>query len=355
MPFMRKLLCCIIAGLVASSALLRIGRRFLAAWLPLPVITGIALLCLIVALAYPFYWRGKEKKQPAGSATIIAFWQGVIRYFVAIDLSMFGWQKIFHLQGNTPLGILDMPFSSLSGAQLTWAYYGHSYLFFCVVGALQITGSYLLLFKQTRLFGAVLLFPLLLNIILTDFFYGLEPGELLHAIILMLGVLYLLLSEYKRLIQFFFLAKSALPTVQFKSPTTKNAIRLSVVAVPLILIALYGQPDKNPTLTGKYLVKSLSVNRQAIALNDCRDSVLTIVYLDLDNTVAFEYNSQNKRLLGIYDYNTNSNTFNITWHYPPAVKDIFYGKFYPTDSKNDIGLAGIMGRDTLQAVLEKMR
>jgi hypothetical protein len=49
----------------------------------------------------------------------------------------------------------------------------------------------------------MIILPLLLNIVLIDFFYNLAPGVLAHAIFIFLSAVYLLLLDYDRLMQFF--------------------------------------------------------------------------------------------------------------------------------------------------------
>jgi len=51
----------------------------------------------------------------------------ILCYAVALDLSLFGFQKIFGMQFVVPVAMLDEPFSKLSSDSLTWAYFGHSY------------------------------------------------------------------------------------------------------------------------------------------------------------------------------------------------------------------------------------
>jgi hypothetical protein len=358
--FGQKILVCIIAALVSSLAILRISFRmaweFLDRWSPTPPFVIIpAGLFLITAVSCCIYWQKKETSQQWDGAPVLAFWQAVTRYFIAIDLSMIGWQKIFHVQFSTPLGILDEPFSSFSGEGLTWAYFGHSYGFVCAVGVFQIAGSYLLLFKRTQLLGEIVLIPVLLNIVLIDFFYGLAAGELLHAVILMLGLLYLLLFEYKRLVQFFFIAKSSFPAMRLKTRGLKNLVRLSAGCIPLALMIAFGPPDKNPQLTGKYEVKELIVNQKTIAVNSCQDSVLTIVYFDQGNDIVFEYNHQKRRLIGSYHFDKTSRKMKAVWRYPQNKKDTLMGTLSSTGIKDQMMFAGTMGKDSLQAVLIKVK
>lgn len=353
LPFYFKLLSCLLAGLIVGASTGRIASRFIIPWVPRPFIWGGVAVILLATILYPIYWQIKEKNQPELSSNKLAFWQGVMRYFIALDLSMFGWQKFFHLQFFTPLGVLDEPFSSFTGEQLTWAYFGHSYPFICVIGSMQILGAYLLLFQRTRLIGVFVLIPVLTNIIFIDFFYGLPLGVQIHAWVMMAGVLYLLFMEYDRLVEFFLRAKNVLPTFGFKSIWSKNLLRFSVLCIPLLLIGLYEFPDKHPELTGKYSVQKLEVNHRFVGLSNCQDSVLTIVYMDLADDFVFEFNDQKKRLIGAYHYNPENGDIRVKWRYPVTQKDDFRGKLSKGLAQNDLLLEGVMGRDTFKIQLQK--
>ena len=353
---LKKITTCFIAGLVTSFAIQRIVYRtiweFKNKWIPPPIFVVIPiLLVLLFVIIYSFYWHRKERKEQINLTGTLAFWQGIIRFFIALDLSMIGWQKLFHLQFYTPLGILDQPFSSFSGEALTWAYFGHSYAFTCVVGLLQIAGSYLLLFKRTSLFGCFILFPVLLNIVCIDFFYGLEAGELGHAIILLIGILYLLLQNYNRLAEFFFKAKNNLVAVHFKNRFIANMIRLLVVLIPLLLIFSYSSRDKNPQLTGKYTVTNIFINQKPVIVTSCEDSILTTVYFDKGNDIVFEFNSQQRKLIGSYQFNKQDNHLSAAWRYP-SNQPMFEGTLIMT-KQNQIRLLGKIGQDSLQVVLLK--
>jgi len=355
LPFYFKFLSSLLAGLVAGAALRRIAFRFTIQWTPPLVIWAILGLILLLAILYPIYWQIREKNQLEHSANKLAFWQGIIRYFIALDLSMFGWQKIFHLQFFTPLGVLDQAFSSFTGEQLTWAYFGHSYPFVCVIGSMQILGAYLLLFQRTRLIGVFVLIPVLANIIFIDFFYGLPLGVQVHAWIMMAGVLYLLFMEYDRLVEFFLRAKNVLPTFDFKSIWSKNLLRFSVLGIPLLLIGLYEFPDKHPELTGKYRVQKLEVNHQITEAQSCQDSILSTVYMDVADDFVFEFNDLKRRFIGAYHYNPENGDIRVKWRYPATQKDDFRGKLSKVGAQNGLLLEGVMGRDTFKIQLQKYK
>jgi len=341
---------CVIAGIIGSIVFLRIGKRFLAGYVPFTILIGIAVIYLLAALVYILIWNRKAKQPGFNSSSTLAFWQGSIRYFLALDLCMFAFQKIFHLQFSIPMGVLDNPFNSLSGEQMVWAFFGRFYAFTLIIAGLQIGGSILLLFRRTRLFGVIILLPVLFNILLLDYFYDLGTVVNGYITLLTLAALYLLLLDYDRLVQFFFIEKSKLPSFKFKNSWLKNALRLSVLFIPLLLIAIYQFPQYYPEINGKYEVKSFTVNRHAHDLSTGRDSVLTNVFIDKTDFVM-EYNNYQRRLIGEFNYNKAAKQITVVWHYPETEHDTIVAQI--TNGKNDAEKI-ISGRMGIQAILIDM-
>jgi hypothetical protein len=359
--FVQKFVACFFAGLSVMAATLRIGRRFISPLIPLPVIAAFALLFFMSALVLAVVWHRREKVRNATAPNTpsplwmqLNFWQGILRYAIALDLSMFGWQKITRLQLVSPLGMLDLPFSSLSGEDLTWSYFGHSYPMVVAIGSLQIVGSFLLLFNRTRLLALFTLLPVLLNIVLIDFFYGLDWGEQLYASVIFVELLYLLLTEYHRLVEFFFKTQTAIPSLVFKNKFLKGSIRLSVVMIPLLLIARYENPDPHPALTGKYEVTKLQWNQSTLKPGSCQDSVLTTVYLDVGSDMVLEFNDQKKRLFGKYAYEENTGKLGATWHYPPTFHTPLQATLTSQNDK-DLILTGTLGENAITIEMHKVR
>ena len=227
--FLKKIITCVLAGLVVGAFTFRQNITWLRTWVPVRVMSLISFFCLAAAVIYAFIWQARKTNRPA----TLAFWQGLIRYGVAFDLASFGWEKICHLQLVMPQSKLDLPYSSFSPSDLFWYFFSHSYLFGCIIAGFQITGAMLLLFRRTRLLGVFVLLPVLANILLMDIFYQIGDSVVVHASIMMLGVLYFLFIEFNRLKEFFFAAKDQLPALNL-SKYFKIAIRLSIIYLPLL-------------------------------------------------------------------------------------------------------------------------
>lgn len=348
-----KMTTCIIAGLVTGFCFFRIGKRFLTDWLTFRMVLIVAVIILLTAVIYGIYWSFQRRQSYSRSSAILAFWQAVIRYGIAMDLTMIGLQKIFGLQFSTPLGALDLPLSSFSPEDLTWAYFGQSRTMIDMIGSFQILGSFLLLFSRTKLAGVFVLLPVVLNIVLLNFCYHFEAGESIQAGELLIALLYLLFSEYHRLAEFFFRARTSLPSIRLRSLPVKNLIRCSSLVIPLLLIWHYGPPDKNPLLTGRYKVSHLRINQQDRAINSCSDSLLSLVYLDQGNECVFEYNSQQRRLFGIYQLNKANGNMTVVWHYPRNIRDTLFATLSMGGYDHRLTITGKMGRDSVQMELVK--
>src|ERR1700761_5885779 len=163
---LKNLPACLVAGIVSSIVILRIGRRFVVNYVPFTA-QIILVCCYALVLIISVFIR---KPDSATHDKQMAFFDGITRYFIALDLCSFGFEKLFHLQFAIPMGVLDNPFSSFSGEQMVWVFFGHFYAFTVIIGGLQIIGSLMLLFSRTRLAAIFLLLPIMFNIVLIDWF-----------------------------------------------------------------------------------------------------------------------------------------------------------------------------------------
>jgi hypothetical protein len=180
-----------------------------------------------------------------------------------------------------------------------------------------------------------------------DIFYGLAPGVLAHALIMLSAAVYILLRDYDRLMTFFIHYRDDSQSV-VGDRRLRGVLRMSILFLPLILISLNDSPNRNPELRGKYNVAEMSVNGKPVMATTCADSLLTLVYLDLENECVFEFNNQKRRLFGTYKLD-EENQFAIGWHYPKDVKEIFEGTLVKKDG--GLILTGSMGNSALKVWL----
>jgi hypothetical protein len=343
-PFYKKFITCVIAGLVLGAFIFRQGVTFFRPWIPIGDMSLLPLITVCAAILYALIWRSNKP-------STLAFWQGLIRYGVAYDLASFGLEKICHLQLVVPLSWQDRLYGSFTPSEIFWSFYSYSYTFGCIIAGLQIAGALLLLFNRTQLAGVFILLPVLANILLMDIFYQIGGSVVVHASIMMLAVLYLLSLDVDRLKAFFFEASRRLPSLPV-SRLGKVFIRLSIIYVPLLLIAMHGSLDKKPQLTGRYGVKELKVNGIPLTSGSLCDSNLTVVYFDARNSCTFEYGTPLRRWDG--NFTIDKDSLKISWR-APARKPDFTGVLSVDSSNGAVSLKGMMGKDYTEMTLERIR
>ncbi|WP_428656762.1 hypothetical protein [Runella sp.] len=297
----QKIIACLFTGLAGSALILQVGRDYRPAWISPPMVFSAAGAALIAALIFSFYWHFKKRNNASFFFSVL----NTLCYALAFGIALFGWKKIFKLQFQVPVSMLDQPMTELSGEWLTWAYFGYSYPFALIVAFAQLGGSLLLLFPKTRLLGGVILLPVLLNILFINIFYHLNAGALLQSIILVLGLLYLLSLHYKEVITFFFRS--------FKGETQTNIIQrlifLSAIVLPLILV--FPSPtNATNELSGSYEVVP---KRKPFSQSTDLSVGLTKVYFDMGNVVVLEYGNYQNRKMAAYSYDRDTRLLKATF------------------------------------------
>ena len=232
--FLKKIVTCLITGITVAALLLTLGNSGNISWFPPPVVFSLVALSLLLAIIFPFVWQAKERKQKINSVKYYGFFYALIRYCIAFNTAAFGWKKVFGLQFVVPIEISKLPMNQQSGEWLTWYYFGHSFTFGIIIALIQIGGAYMLMFRNTLLPGAIMLFAFMLNLMLINIFYQMNAGALVQSVVLTIGILFLIMLHYKELVAFFLKKISGLPSLTFRKPVTKNLLRLSVIIFSLL-------------------------------------------------------------------------------------------------------------------------
>lgn len=233
-PLAKKFTSCFVAGIVTAALLLVIGNSGNLPFLPPVLIFSLVGISVISSIVFPFIWQSLESKQRINSDKIESFLYALIRYAIAFNLISFGWKKILGLQFVVPTEIANKPMNQQSGEWLTWYYFGFSTAFGSILAFIQIAGSVLLLFRKTVLIGAIILFTLMLNLVLVNFFYQMNAGALTQSILITIGLIYLILLDYKRLLAFFIMNKESMYQRFEISINFKNIMRALVLIISLL-------------------------------------------------------------------------------------------------------------------------
>jgi hypothetical protein len=107
------------------------------------------------------------------------------RWIAAGLLMVYGFAKLNGSQFTVLDSELTKPMGRVSGFWLTWYYFGYSPVYGTLIALVQIGGAVLLAWPRTALLGALVLVPVMTNIILIDIFYGVDLGATLVAIVIL--------------------------------------------------------------------------------------------------------------------------------------------------------------------------
>jgi hypothetical protein len=348
-PFSALALAAFVAAVMGAIVFARVAFVALGSRIPPLVPYGLAFIYFLTVLALIVVWKSKAAKGSIDVTSYTAFWQNALRYALGIDMMMFGLQKFCHLQFSVPLGMLDDPFTAIPNEMLMWAFMGRYHSMVDIIASIEILGGTLLLFRKTRLVGAFVLLPMLLNLVLLDYYY-LNLLVQVYVTLEALAVIYLILLEYRRLVEFFLVAKGTSPLYNFRSKGVAYVIKATVVIIPAIALAMHQYPTNYTEITGKYEVKRAWVNNAGQTNASCRDSVLTHVYIDRSDLVL-GYPDYRNKALGGYTYNPATKQIKVTFHYPK--KDTLVATITP--GKGELKtLIGQIGGKELRIEMERV-
>ena len=149
----------------------------------------------------------------------------VARWVAAVLCILYGFAKINGAQFTVLESELAKPLGQVNGFWLTWHYFGYSAVYGTLLALIQIFAGILLVIPRVALVGALILLPVVANIVLIDVFYGVDLGGTLAACVLLL-CLCLTVAPYGRRLR----AVIVLNTLPAR-PTARGLVALGVIIV----------------------------------------------------------------------------------------------------------------------------
>ena len=320
-------------------------------------------LIIIPAMAGVLYVLVSNKREKSGAfnseKTHAIIW-GLIRFWLAACIAVYGFGKILGTQFTTPtINVRDTLAGDLTGGKLTWFYFEYSPVFTSIIGWLQIGGSLLLLFRRTTLLGIFILLPVMLNIVLINLFYGVHPGATRNSIVYTGGLTYLLLLHAKKLINLFFKTNSTLPKIG--SVVFKNVLRIVVVVYAFMSIYQYLISEEfkpgDPEILGKWKVDQMIINGKEKLSNAWQtdsSSWASIYFNDAKYCVIGSnpyYFDPAKAIWGEYKFDKPKHLLDISFYNLPDTLHVSID----SASSNKMLLNGKLGKDTVRLRLNRVK
>lgn len=134
-----------------------------------------------------------------------------LSYYIALQLLLYGFNKVFKYQFYLPEpNTLYTPVGELPKDILFWSVMGSAYGYTVFAGLLEVLAAFLLLFRKTRLLGALLASVLFSNVIAVNFGFNISVKIYSIAYLLFTGVI--LLPHVGRLYAFLIQNKWVAPS-----------------------------------------------------------------------------------------------------------------------------------------------
>jgi hypothetical protein len=253
--------------------------------------------------------------------------------------------------------VLDMPLSEVSGMGLTWYYFGYSYPLAVIIALFQLGGSILLLYRRTTLLGAMILLPVMVNIVLINMFYKISSGAFFNSVIYSVALIFLLLLYRKRLKIIFWDLVDQLPGIPLGGSWIKNSLRVLPILVAFVsLKTLIATHPYDQTLKGTWQVQKMIRNGQVLAatawLTDTR--AWSRIYFAGYEGCAFSPNpyrfKYGEGLQGSYEFDSLRNKLQVVFYPHDTLRATLRNR-----TAQAMRLQGILGHDTLDIQLTRLQ
>jgi uncharacterized membrane protein YphA (DoxX/SURF4 family) len=158
-----------------------------------------------------------------------------LRMYPAVMLFTYGLGKImggqFYRKGNMPEEIATISLSDATGFDLAWTFFGYSEVYILFIGISQILGSLLLLVNKTKLLGAFILVPIVLNIAIVDFTFNISNGALMSVLFYTLAIFGVLYINRKKIRKVFYELVSIKGSLPLKKKVFNFCIAIVIVGL----------------------------------------------------------------------------------------------------------------------------
>ena len=192
----------------------------------------------IFSLIATALWSILDRRRTSYSHLYKWFWL-FLRFSLASQMLIYGFNKAIPLQMPFPtLFTLLEPFGNLSPMGVLWSSVGASHPYEIAAGCIELLGGFLLFIPRTVTLGALISLADMSYVFLLNMTYDV-PVKLFSLHLILLSLLFLA-PEFRRLANFFFLNRTAEPTLQTPLFRTARADRIALIVQTLFALWLIG-------------------------------------------------------------------------------------------------------------------
>lgn len=325
-------------------------------WLVLVAVLGLAVMATGV-------WTGLDR-EGRHDARVRGFVRIMLRYSLAFLMMSYGLAKLdtAHSQFPPPqLGRLTQPFGNASPMGMLWTFMGSSQAYTKFAGIGECVGGALLLSRRTTLAGALVLVPVLTNVVALNFCYDV-PVKINSSHYLAMAIV-LVLPDVRRILDVVLLRR-AVPAAEPLGVVRWWGRRAPAIAVKVLLLAAFfvpmalsfrsgGGDDHAMWFDGYWDVDSFSRNEVAVPpITTDSTRWKRMKFESQDGTGYMRWHLMDGSYSELYTVADGGDHFTFALADKPQAAMTF--ALTRTDADH-ITIAGMLGFDRLRVTLHRVR
>jgi hypothetical protein len=196
-------------------------------------------LCVTVisAIAAAILWSILDRSRPQ-YISLHGWLRVFARYALAFALFRYAFAKIVPTQfSSLQARQLAESYGQSSPMALLWNFMGFSTPYTIFSGYAELVPAVLLLFRRTALFGSLISFAVMLNVVMLNFCYDVPVK--LYSLNLLLLAIFLVLPEAQKLLRVFVLNRSTAPSDLHQPLFRQRWLRRTAIAFKIAVLATF--------------------------------------------------------------------------------------------------------------------
>ncbi|MBS1910483.1 MAG: hypothetical protein JST22_00730 [Bacteroidetes bacterium] len=219
------------------STILHLNRPYTAAIVSDSTGMYVHTFLLMFVSAAIGIFRAIARRGTVVSSDAKALFRAAAGYYLALQLLEYGADKLFKHQFGIPEpNILYSAVGSLARDILYWSTIGSSYSYNVVVGVLEAAAALLLLFRRTRLLGALCAVGVMANIVVINFTFDISV-KLYSCFLLFLGIV-VAWPALVRLFGLLVLSRPAAAWSPARPPSSRRQMMFRAVGKAALIVAI---------------------------------------------------------------------------------------------------------------------
>lgn len=335
--------------------------------LPSNIFGTVFYLIITLLLAFVIFKISTKRKKDEELRNVSIH---ILKFSLVFSMVIFyGYAKVVTKQFQINYGSLETPLKDVSSMHLAWYFFGRSNIQTFLLGLVEIIPALMLLHKRTSFIGALILVPVLANVVLVNIFNDIQPHTLLFSTIFLIFDLAILYS-YKADIKLF------LSTIQnkFASKTSKSKIiikSLNILIIALIIIKFcYGIFNATKVRTelskvkskcfGIYQITNLSFDDKPQDLDSLSNYWKKLYFEKKEHWNEYLVNKSDEKIPSHYFYFTNKDSIKIISYnsfnekMKPTDSTVFKGTYVLTNNDSTLVLKGIYDNKLFHSTYKKL-